>query len=34
MRRDFLTGYLEAMRHEGEVKVVRVGRSKVYSPKR
>jgi predicted transcriptional regulator len=32
MRRDFTTGYLEAMRHEGEVEVVKVGRSKVYRP--
>lgn len=33
MRRDFISGYLEAMRHEGEVEVVTVGRSKVYRPK-
>ena len=32
LRRDFVSGYLEAMRHDGEVKVVIVGRSKVYSP--
>lgn len=34
MRRDFVTGYLEAMRNNGEVKVVKVGRSKVYRPKK
>lgn len=34
MRRDFITGYLEAMRHVGEVEVVAVGRSKVYIPKK
>ena len=34
MRRDFLTGYLEAMRHEGKVTVVKVGKSKVYRPKK
>ena len=34
MRRDFLTGYLEAMRHDGKVTVVKVGRSNVYRPKR
>jgi predicted transcriptional regulator len=33
VRRDFVSGYLEAMRHEGKVNVVAVGRSKVYSPK-
>ena len=34
LRRDFVSGYLESMRHEGEVLVVRVGRSKVYRRKR
>lgn len=34
VRRDFITGFLEAMRHEGEVEVINVGRSKVYRPKR
>ena len=34
MRREFITGYLEAMRGEDEVEVVTVGRSKVYRPKR
>jgi len=34
MRREFITGYLEAMRHEDEVEVIAVGRSKVYRPKR
>lgn len=33
LRREFLTGYLEALRHEGKVKIVTVGRSKVYRPK-
>ena len=33
LRREFVTGYLEAMRQSGEVKVVQVGRSKVYKPK-
>ena len=34
LRRDFVSGYLESMRHEGEVRVIRVGRSKVYRPKK
>ena len=34
LRRDFVSGYLEAMRHNGEVRVVLVGRSKVYRPKK
>jgi DNA-binding transcriptional ArsR family regulator len=34
MRRDFITGYLEALRNNGEVKVVKVGRSKVYRPEK
>ncbi len=34
LRRDFVSGYLEAMRHEGEVKVIRIGRSKVYRTKK
>jgi len=33
LRREFVTGYLEAMRQAGEVKVVSVGKSKVYKPK-
>jgi len=33
-RREFVSGYLEAMRNEGKVEVVTVGRSKVYRPKR
>ena len=33
LRREFVSGYLEAMRHDGEVKVLKVGRSKVYRPK-
>lgn len=32
MRRDFVSGYLEAMRHAGEVDVDTIGRSKVYKP--
>lgn len=34
LRKDFVSGYLEAMRHEGDVKVVTVGRSKVHMPKK
>jgi len=34
LRRDFLSGYLEAMRHAGQLKVAFVGKSKVYSPAR
>jgi len=34
MRREFVSGYLEAIRNEGKVEVVTVGRSKVYRPKR
>jgi len=33
-RREFITGYLEAMRHDGDVEVIVVGRSKVYRPKK
>jgi len=33
LRREFVTGYLEAMKHAGELKLVQVGRSKVYKPK-
>ena len=33
MRREFVSGYLEAMRQDGIVKVIEVGRSKVYKPK-
>lgn len=33
MRRDFISGYVEAMRHDGDLEVVKVGRSKVYRPK-
>ena len=32
LRRDFVSGYLEAMRHDGEVEVATIGRSKVYRP--
>lgn len=31
--REFVTGYLEAMRQAGEVKVINVGKSKVYKPR-
>jgi len=34
LRRDFVSGYLEAMRHAGEVEVATIGRSKVYNPKK
>ena len=34
VRREFVTGYLESMRYDGDVEVVTVGRSKVYRPKR
>ena len=34
MRREFVSGYLEAMRNEGKIEVVTVGRSKVYRQKR
>lgn len=34
VRREFVTGYLEAMRDDGDVEVVAVGRSKVYRPKK
>lgn len=32
LRRDFVSGYLEALRHAGEVEVATIGRSKVYKP--
>jgi len=32
LRRDFVSGYLEAMRGAGEVDVATIGRSKVYKP--
>ena len=31
-RRDFISGYLEALKEEGVLKVIQVGRSKVYQP--
>lgn len=34
MRRDFISGYLEALRGYGVVKIVWIGRSKVYRPKK
>jgi predicted ArsR family transcriptional regulator len=34
VRREFVTGYLESMRHDGDVEVVTVGRSNVYRPKK
>jgi hypothetical protein len=33
VRRDFLSGYLEAMRHNGNLKVTTIGKSKVYLPR-
>lgn len=33
LRREFVTGYLEAMRHEGVVDMINIGKSKVYRPK-
>jgi Mn-dependent DtxR family transcriptional regulator len=33
VRREFVSGYLESMRQDGIVKVIKVGRSKVYKPK-
>jgi len=32
VRREFVSGYLEAMRQAGEVEVATIGRSKVYKP--
>lgn len=32
LRREFLTGFLEAMRMDGKVNVIDVGRAKVYIP--
>jgi predicted transcriptional regulator len=32
LRRDFVSGYLEALRNAGEVEVTTIGRSKVYKP--
>jgi len=32
MRREFLTGYLEALRDKGQVQRISVGRSHVYLP--
>jgi len=32
MRREFVAGYLEALRHMGELKVISIGKSKVYTP--
>jgi len=32
LRRDFVSGYLEALRNAGEVEVSTIGRSKVYKP--
>jgi Mn-dependent DtxR family transcriptional regulator len=33
VRREFVSGYLESMRQDGIVQVIKVGRSKVYKPK-
>ena len=33
LRREFVSGYMEALHHNGEVKVVTVGKSKVYRPR-
>ena len=32
LRREFLTGFLEAMRIAGKLEVIAVGRAKVYRP--
>lgn len=33
LRREFVSGYLEAMKQDGVVRVIQVGKSKVYKPK-
>lgn len=32
LRRDFLTGYLEAMRDTGKLQAINVGKARVYMP--
>ena len=34
LRREFLAGYLEALRSQGKLEMVTVGRSYVYQPKK
>lgn len=34
MRRDLLAGYMEALKHQGKVRLIKIGRSNVYSPVR
>jgi len=34
MRRDLVAGYLEALRDQGKVEMIKIGRSNVYTPKR
>ena len=34
MRRDVVAGYLEALRDQGKVEMVKIGRSNVYTPKK
>ncbi len=33
MRREFVAGYLEAMKDFGKLEMIRVGKAKVYKPK-
>ncbi|MBI2971262.1 MAG: hypothetical protein HYY37_02470 [Candidatus Aenigmarchaeota archaeon] len=32
MRRELVAGYMEALRHQGKVKMTKVGHSNVFSP--
>ena len=34
LRREFVTGYLEALRTQGKLEMIQVGRSYVYQPKK
>ncbi|MBW6451870.1 MAG: hypothetical protein K0B02_04020 [DPANN group archaeon] len=34
LRRDFLSGYLEALKMSGKLELIVVGKAKVYQPKR
>ncbi len=34
MRRDLVSGYLEALKDQGKVEMIKIGRSNVYTPKK
>lgn len=34
MRRDIVAGYLEALKDQGKIEMIKIGRSNVYTPKK